>query len=962
LVSKPLLTKSALFMTGETIFRFFSVRPSAPSKLTGKEKLLLDPYELLNSNTEFYNELKENTGAKASYETLREAIRTFMASKSFVDRISALDPDMTALATWFYENRRQPARDALGSSEFNALTKAGSGGKMPAAIAAVYANLADSIVAMALSGNSEKRKSEELVLITKLLFIKYGPSLQPEDDESLGSFTSRMIVGLPDFFDELPGAPKAAAPPADNPKTDDSKEYLAALNKAHQELSFVLRYTDSVGVLSNTTQPGSVTGEEGISPSQFSELNVFAKFSSTALNEISAETKSLITTKLKLDVATANPFLLLNRITREIQTVASAISSQVNYGKLQIGGVWIDLTKFKATYDTQDSSAYTNGSVSKACSYSVGLADLLLVKQKLKGYRLGEITHVENVLRGEKRDRNHRRLNRVTDDFFTEQEREETKEHDLETTERNELQTEMSTTATRELGLDASVQVSGSFGPSVAFDSQVSSSFSSSVEESQRKATDFSKELTEKSSEKVRERKKTERRKTTVEEIEEINGHRFENTGEENIRGVYRWLDKIYDAQVFSYGQRMMFDFILPEPAAFFLYSLLETPPDELSILKPEPPKFNNAPLAPQDLKVSNYQQFIRQYNVTGAPEPPPQHITVSYSDKQEGRTTSDYARAATIQLPDYYEAFKAAVVSDHVAPANSHSVHIMIGGRFIDANIAGWLVKDFAQPRQKQLALAIHCRNVKNFSAAIDVFCELTPEGVAAWQNKVYEAIMEAYRLQLADYDEKIALASAQRSTSGKLGTDAAGNQNITRDELRKLAIMLLTNNAAPGFNSYTDAAVPEIDPGKACANGEVIRFFENAFEWNNMAYVMYPYFWGRKSRWSSAIQLAGTENEFTLFLKAGAARLQLAVRPGFEKAIVHFIQFGEIWEGNDPPLIGDKLYVPIIQEITENLSGPREDIVPYPADGKPWEISLPTSLVYLQEKVQEFEDPLEA
>jgi hypothetical protein len=75
-----------------------------------------------------------------------------------------------------------------------------------------------------------------------------------------------------------------------------------------------------------------------------------------------------------------------------------------------------------------------------------------------------------------------------------------------------------------------------------------------------------------------------------------------------------------------------------------------------------------------------------------------------------------------------------------------------------------------------------------------------------------------------------------------------------------------------------------------------------------------------------------------------------------------VHFIQFGEIWEGNDPPLIGDELYVPIIQEITENLSEPREDIVAYPQDGKPWEVSLPTSLVYLQEKVQEFEDPLEA
>jgi len=65
-------------------------------------------------------------------------------------------------------------------------------------------------------------------------------------------------------------------------------------------------------------------------------------------------------------------------------------------------------------------------------------------------------------------------------------------------------------------------------------------------------------------------------------------------------------------------------------------------------------------------------------------------------------------------------------------------------------------------------------------------------------------------------------------------------------------------------------------------------------------------------------------------------------------------------IWEGNDPPLVQDDLYVPIIQEIAENL-GRIEDGIPYPENGKPWEISVPTSLIYLQEEVPEFEDPLE-
>ena len=71
--------------------------------------------------------------------------------------------------------------------------------------------------------------------------------------------------------------------------------------------------------------------------------------------------------------------------------------------------------------------------------------------------------------------------------------------------------------------------------------------------------------------------------------------------------------------------------------------------------------------------------------------------------------------------------------------------------------------------------------------------------------------------------------------------------------------------------------------------------------------------------------------------------------MRPGFEKAVAHFCQFGEIWEGNDPPLRDDALYVPIIEEITENL-GKLDEGVPYPEGSEPWEVRIPTSLVLLQ------------
>jgi len=43
--------------------------------------------------------------------------------------------------------------------------------------------------------------------------------------------------------------------------------------------------------------------------------------------------------------------------------------------------------------------------------------------------------------------------------------------------------------------------------------------------------------------------------------------------GNTNISGIYRWVDKLYEAQVYNYGQRPMFQFIIPEPAALYIYS-----------------------------------------------------------------------------------------------------------------------------------------------------------------------------------------------------------------------------------------------------------------------------------------------------------------------------------------------------------------------------------------------------
>ena len=249
----------------------------------------------------------------------------------------------------------------------------------------------------------------------------------------------------------------------------------------------------------------------------------------------------------------------------------------------------------------------------------------------------------------------------------------------------------------------------------------------------------------------------------------------------------------------------------------------------------------------------------------------------------------------------------------------------------------------------ESEISITYGGLRVLAFGLGIDIYCGLTSEGFAKWQRDAYDAIMQGYERLRSDYEEKLAASKIAQGVK-IIGRNPLENQRMIRDELKKWTIMVLRGSPYLDLDSFLSSTEPTLSISKACKNGNLIRFFENAFEWNNMSFVLYPYFWGRHARWSAALQFSDPDPDFAGFLKAGAARVQVPVRPGFEKAVAYFSETGLIWNGSDPPLIGDSLYVPIVQEITESL-GKIEDGVPYPEGSEPWEVTVPTTLVVLQD-----------
>jgi hypothetical protein len=204
----------------------------------------------------------------------------------------------------------------------------------------------------------------------------------------------------------------------------------------------------------------------------------------------------------------------------------------------------------------------------------------------------------------------------------------------------------------------------------------------------------------------------------------------------------------------------------------------------------------------------------------------------------------------------------------------------------------------------------------------------------------------MNGYNRQIADYQDKLAkfqaIIRAQMANAGNY----AHNPSIEQAELKKAFIYLLLSEH---FNhSYVPTPDPEIiptDPIYMKSWGAMVAFFERAFEWENIMYTYYPYFWGRRARWGELILIQDINPQFEEFLKAGAARIVVPVRPGFEAALAHYQETGDIWMGEEMPDIYSPLYVSIIQEIKARNFGPEDEILV-----AEWDITVPTTLVMLK------------
>ncbi|CAL2089066.1 conserved protein of unknown function [Tenacibaculum sp. 190524A05c] len=605
----------------------------------------------------------------------------------------------------------------------------------------------------------------------------------------------------------------------------------------------------------------------------------------------------------------------------------------------------------------------------------LGIADFRRVEQEVCCYVPGEVSHIENIMAREYKERSTRnlRVSDVTTETTTEREVENLT--DTTTTERNELQSETSSIVNEDTATSfgANASVSGGFGGvNFAAGTNFNTSSSSSVSNSNLQAQSYAQEVTERALERVVEKISTKRTSRILKEYEENNTHGFDNRkGDEHVTGVYRWVDVIYKNNLVNYGKRLMYEFAIPEPAKFYIDAYLSdkksNDQDSSGLVLPKKPIHPDDLVLPglssglksaSQLTNTNYQRVASMYNAE-VDAFPDRTIYVSKSYSKDDHAINDgrfsHSGHDEMRIPEGYEL--VYVNGMFTARQGNHSGtyrrngDVVIGGKrfnFYRVDYKAISTSFYNEGIRDSLSFSVSSWDVGSYAYNLKGRCVLTKEAETKWQNKTYRAIIDAYNIRLQEYNDSLGNRVFEETQDEKEKEFSSQlNRSIEKRELKRVAIHLMTSAFENGLtvskNHYTQGNATTLSKSTGLDDhAAVVKFFEQVFDWEIMAYTFYPYFYKSEDNWSESFDyLDGNDPIFKAFLQSGMARSVVPVRPGFEDAVNWFMNTGEIWNGQGIVTdTEDDLYLSVAEEM---------QVIEGEVEGT-WETRVPTALTVLQ------------
>lgn len=597
----------------------------------------------------------------------------------------------------------------------------------------------------------------------------------------------------------------------------------------------------------------------------------------------------------------------------------------------------------------------------------IGIAEYKRVEQEICCYVPGEVSHIENVMAREYKEKMTRLLNRTEITSEETSEREVENLNDTTSTERFELQSEINNVLQEDQAITANATVGYTNG---GFNASVNGSYSnnSSSTSTRNNSETYAKDLTERALKRVVDKTSMKRTSRMLKELEETDKHGFDNrAGDKHVTGIYRWVDKIYKNELVNYGKRLIYEFMVPEPSKNFKYWMTKKSDinsSSVALTKPKHPRDCWWPIRyASDLNKSNYSSVAAYYGAEVDICPDEfKRIGKSFGDTPgksgfEVKDRIDGGYGLELKIPEGYFCSRVRYTYGQVYSGqdNNHTQgHIAIGnGQQNVLNSDTHSANDAVVDVEGLLPISISVHDVGAFNLNIFADCDRKTEYYQAWQATTFLKIMEAYDKKVQKYEDDLASYKNANPTQAE-AIDYNFNPIIARSiemrEIKRICIEMITSPF--GFNMGRNNYMLDTNAHKVILNAAYenyanhVKFLEEAFDWELMAYLLYPYYWADQSDWSTLIKESSSADYiFQAFLQSGMSKVSIPVRPGYEHRVLYYLDTGIVWIDKgyllDNP---NDIYSSIDREL--EVKQPDEDGYVEAT----WETRVPSSLTIIQ------------
>jgi hypothetical protein len=438
---------------------------------------------------------------------------------------------------------------------------------------------------------------------------------------------------------------------------------------------------------------------------------------------------------------------------------------------------------------------------------------------------------------------------------------------------------------------------------------------------------------------------------TTVTGASETSTRVLKNTEQDPIRIDYFSLMRKWRVRLYRYGLRLTYDLVVPEPGAAMRRAYAE-----LDVLRSQQGPFafdvKNSDITtdlvdqhgnPAEHGIPKYKWLADKHGVAVRPHPEaPTPLTPSATsttsggwwfldlefDVPGGTRIREITLNAQIGKDDEDDRMNFDVIGAHAEPTwrNLSNALIIRDHRIMAFNSPIPYMQGFTG-RHKITFFFHHSGQV---FVGLTVHRELAPETIEQWRTEVWNALYNAAQAKHFAQQEEIA-ARIMAIEENLANVDTLTLRREESDEIMKGVLRFILGTdfdfMPPDVLAAFVAAKVDLVHGIGFdgpslglspeqwtllrQHEDLIRFINQAIEWENVVTFLYSYFWDVPPSWPFIRQLRHWDPNRQAFLRAGSARIVLTVRKGWEERWMRFAEGGAIDAEIPAP------YLTIAQEI---------------------------------------------